>query len=108
VAGDIGSADDLSDVTLADITQVSLGPAPDGPQPPVFPSNPTGDDRPLSQILPYVPLPLPEQIPQDCGEGGILVITLRDGREISYGPCKRPVEIDRLWWHYLDVMYDGE
>jgi hypothetical protein len=36
-----------------------------------------------------------------------LVVRLKSGREIVYGPCLRPVEIDRLWWHMLDVASDG-
>jgi hypothetical protein len=35
-------------------------------------------------------------------------VTLLDGTQIVYGPCRRPCSIDELWAHILDVYTNGE
>jgi hypothetical protein len=94
-------------VEPAQIIEIRIEPKPEGPIPRPFQRNPGEYALPLSEILAYVPLPLPAEIPQSCTGGGTLTITLSSGRQIAYGPCKRPIEIDRLWWHILDVLSEG-
>lgn len=94
------------DVRLAQIVEIRIVPEPEGPISPAFELAPREGARSLSEISDFVPLPLPLEIPQSCTLGGTLFITLSNGQEIAYGPCKRPIEIDRLWWHMLDVLSD--
>ena len=105
--GPSGQPGDTIEIELPEITQIAIQAEPEGPPAPPFQRNPTRFGRPLPEILPYVPQPLPAPIPQDCSVGGSLILTMEDGREIKYGPCRRPIAIERLWWHYLDVITDG-
>jgi hypothetical protein len=94
-------------VDLSEVTRVHIEPLPEGPPAAAFTKSPGQFDRPLAEILPYIPQPLPAPIRQICTVGGSLTISLSEGRQIVYGPCKRPLEIERLWWHYLDIVSDG-
>lgn len=94
------------DVEPNQILAIWLQPEPEGPPSPAFRRVPEGGDRPLEQILEFVPQPLPGPIPQSCDQGGNLITALDESREIAYGPCKRPIEIERLWWHIIDVLSD--
>jgi hypothetical protein len=53
----------------------------------------------LSQIERYIPDPLPHSVWQglSCHIGGDLIVTLSDGRTISYGPCRYPRSIAVMW-----------
>jgi hypothetical protein len=95
------------EVSLDQIQGVRIQPVPEGPPAPPFVLEPGPDERPLEEIDRFIPRPLPAPLSQSCTFGGDLIVTLESGREISYGPCRRPVEIDRLWWHILDVISDG-
>ena len=52
----------------------------------------------LALLLDSVPWPLPEQPlqPARCADPLTLVVRLRTGRRIHYGPCRRPTALDRL------------
>ena len=93
---------------LDDIRRVRIEAIPEGPPAPPFSRMPAGSGKPLGRILDFIPIPLPDPIPQSCGSGGTLTVELFDGTQISYGPCERPLEIERLWWHILDVLSEGE
>jgi len=93
-------------VNLRQISDVHIQPVPEGPSVSLGRVPPRGG-YPLEQILKFIPEPLPAPIPQSCDQGGTLTIKLESGREIDYGPCKRPVEIEQLWWHIDDVLSDG-
>jgi hypothetical protein len=94
-------------ISLADVKQVRIEAVPEGPPAPVFEETPGKGNFPIVEILPYLPQPLPAPIPQSCDAGGNLTISFADGRKVVYGPCERPIEIDRLWWHYLDIATGG-
>jgi hypothetical protein len=91
-------------IDLGEVTSVHIEAIPEGPPAPAFTVSPHNRDHPIGEILPYVPRALPLPIPQDCEIGGTLTITLSGGRSIAYGPCKRPLAINRLWWHYIDIL----
>lgn len=95
-------------ISIDQVSEVRIMPRPEGSPPPTFRRTLNGGDRSLSEIARYIPRPLPQPIPQTCVLGGDLTIALTDGREIVYGPCKRPIEIERLWWHVIDVLSNHE
>lgn len=91
------------------IQSLQLVPFPEGPNSPLFERNPSGGSVPLSTVLRFVPDPLPRPRWQGltCGMGGDLVVTFADGTSVSYGPCKRPDSIDRLWSRMIEALDPG-
>lgn len=82
------------------IESLQLVPFPEGPDSPLFERTPAHDGSvPLSTVVDEIPDPLPAPRWQGltCGMGGNLVVTFADGQSVTYGPCKRPASIDRLW-----------
>jgi hypothetical protein len=61
---------------------------PEGPITQPFERVTTGNARPLREIETFIPDPLPAPLDQrGCEIGGSLVISLADGRTVTYGPC---------------------
>ena len=51
----------------------------------------------LAEIRQYIPDPLPAPLIQGfCQYGGSVTVYLGNCRKVVYGPCRRPVSIDRL------------
>src|SRR5258705_4811148 len=78
------------DVQLADIAGITLQPIPEGPtlfwnHPPTGPYS--AQQASIEAAIP-IPLPGPDLQPIGCSLGGDLIVHLRSGRDISYGPCK--------------------
>lgn len=100
------------DVQNDDIVSVSLGPYPEGPPGPTFMRGPRppGFYFALQQIEPFIPDPLPDTLSQgfNCEPGGNLVVTIRDGGTITYGPCRRPASINALWARMVEIATDGQ
>lgn len=87
------------DVDRADIMRVELSPTGDGPSL-VFALDPEEPfEYSLALIEHRVPIPLPGRVWQGffCRFGGDMIIDLANGDEVVYGPCRRPLEIERLW-----------
>jgi hypothetical protein len=88
------------EVRRADVVSVRTQPIPEGPIPAPFERRATSAySRPLSLIEEAIPVPLPGRGVQSpwCRGGGALIITLADGRTITYGPCYQPAPIEALW-----------
>lgn len=75
-----------------------------------------GDDQSIPFLTPdtslvtrYIPDPLPAPLFQGptCRLSGDLVVTFADGFSLTYGPCKRPLSINRLWAGMVYVLADG-
>ena len=91
-----------------DIASIQLQPVPEGPAMPRFVSNPKSvSDTPLALVRGVVPDPLPKPLdqPRRCDHGGDLVITLKDGQEITYGPCDYPWQISELWGAMIQTSH---
>jgi hypothetical protein len=43
------------------------------------------------------PLPRPSNQQHTCQGGGDMIVDLKDGHEIVYGPCRWPWQISELW-----------
>src|SRR5260370_8736789 len=83
------------------VAAVDLRPMPEGPEPKSPP--------PIDLIAPYIPDPLPTPLFQwFCGTGGDMVITLGNGRQVTYGPCYRPASIDHLWAEIVYIETNGQ
>lgn len=79
------------------IVRVSTFPWPEGPVGPSAAVNSVpGIFVPLEEIKDAIPKTLPENPKQECHEGATVVITLKNGRALTYGPCNRPALIERL------------
>lgn len=79
------------------VVKVATFPWPEGPGPVVAVAKPKSRAYvPLRQIERFIPKTLPTNPQQSCKGGAKVQITLRSGRVISYGPCKRPASIERL------------
>ena len=93
----------------SDVVSVSIEPVPEGPMSPVFDATGSEGSRPLRLVLADVPVPLPGPgvQPLGCRTGGDLIIALRDGRTITYGPCHHPASIRHLWNRMLVVLSHG-
>jgi hypothetical protein len=81
------------------VTEIDLAPVPEGP-PLSFRRTPTtaGGVRPLGPFERFIPEPLPAPMFQwGCNRGRDMVITLANGKEVTYGPCYRPASINQLW-----------
>jgi hypothetical protein len=101
--GDSG-AFDLSSSHLPygyrDIASIHLQPVPEGPVSPFFRPHPTRiDDQPLALVADLIPDPLPRPLnqPFGCDHGGDLIVMLKNGKQITYGPCSYPWQISQLW-----------
>jgi len=86
-------------------------PVPEGPVPPAF-GRPTRSDArtlPLDLVHQYIPDPLPAPLFQGwmCRSGGDTVVIFADGYKVTYGPCKAPPSIERLW-EQMVVAIRGE
>ncbi len=87
------------DVQLTDITNIEIQPVPEGPE--ILwnnpPTSPFSEQRHMIEAAIPSPLPGPEVQPLWCRVGGNLIVNLRDGRAITYGPCRHPEAIRALW-----------
>jgi len=81
-------------VTRQQITKIEFAPVPEGPVG-VYARDTTSGAQPLARALSKMPIPLPGPLRQGfwCQMGGVVRITLTDGRIISYGPCRLPLAI---------------
>jgi hypothetical protein len=87
-------------VGLDQIRSIHLQPVPEGPTGPLFVPQPRHpNELPLALVQDFVRAPLPAPLPQPhgCSNSGDLVIVLKNGREITYGPCRWPWQISELW-----------
>src|SRR4051794_21528260 len=85
---------------IGGVAAVDLRPIPEGPQ--------LSSPR-IDLIEPYVPDPLPTPLFQwFCRTGGNLVVTLGNGRQVTYGPCYRPALIDHLWAEIIYIETNGQ
>lgn len=71
------------------------------------------EDEQFAQIRPSitrmpVPLPTPLEQPASCNLGGNLFVTFADGFKFTYGPCRRPSSINRLWAGMIYVLDNGQ
>jgi hypothetical protein len=100
------------DVHVRDIESVMIDPYPEGPPGPTFMRRPKPDRQlhlAFDLIEAFIPDPLPRTAWQglSCGTGGNLIVTVRDGDTITYGPCRRPDSINQLWAHMVDIASGG-
>jgi hypothetical protein len=93
-------------ISRADVVSVRLQPIPEGP---VLEFGSSGDRHPVDAIRDRIPVPLPHPVWQgfSCSGGGDLIVTLANGRQISYGPCRRPAAINALWAQMVSIASDG-
>lgn len=92
------------------IQRLQLVPIPEGPISSAFERMPaSSESRSLSLLRSYIPDPLPAPVYQGptCHLGGNLVITFDDGFRLTYGPCRRPRSINRLWAAVIYVLDNG-
>ena len=95
------------DVQLTDIAGLTIQPIPEGPtliwnHPR---TGPYSDQQQQIEAAIPLPLPAPEIQTPGCG-GGNLIVHLRDGRDITYGPCRHPASIRALWSRLIMVLGD--
>lgn len=93
-------------LTEEDVVAVWLEPIPEGPSSPTFLRQPDKKERSLSKIAHAIPSPLPRDVWQGfgCDIGGNVVVEIRDGSEIRYGPCRRPEQIQDLRREMLQAL----
>ena len=83
------------------VAAVDLRPIPEGPEAKSLPT--------IDLLAPYIPDPLPTPLFQwFCRDGGDLVITLGNGKQVTYGPCYRPASIDHLWAEIVYIESNGQ
>lgn len=88
------------DVSYSQIRSIHLQPVPEGPTGPLFVPHPRrADELPLNLVRDFVrtPLPAPLDQPHGCGNSGDLIVVLKSGRTVTYGPCRWPWQISELW-----------
>ena len=93
-------------IDRSDVVSVRLQPVPEGPSI-IFGS----DGRvPIDAVRDLIPTPLPARVWQgfNCSFGGDLAIELSSGREVVYGPCRRPAAINKLWAELVDAETNGQ
>ena len=93
------------------ITRLEIVPVPEGPVSPTFARQPASEGtKPLSLVAQYIPDPLPATLYQGpmCRSGGDLIVTFADDSTVTYGPCRRPASIDRLWAGIVYVLEEGK
>jgi hypothetical protein len=78
------------------VSAVEIEAIPEGPDFRVSRGDPQWDELSL-------PARLPKLIPQTCGSGSSVVLTLADTTRLEYGPCKRPPVIELLRADLLSV-----
>lgn len=71
----------------------------------VCPEAGTHGDEPLGLVIHLVPDPLPDPLDQgvSCQGGGDLIVRLKSGRWITYGPCSWPSQIAQLWGAMIEA-----
>lgn len=83
--------------SASQVVKVVAFPWPEGPGSVAALAKPKSRaDVPLRQVENLIPKTLPSNPAQSCKIGAKVQITLRSGRVITYGPCKRPASIERL------------
>jgi hypothetical protein len=81
----------------AHVVRIETFPTPEGPGPLVAALKlEPGVDVSLSEIEAELPRTLPANPTQTCKYGATVRITLAGGGTVTYGPCERPPEIERL------------
>jgi hypothetical protein len=73
---------------------------------PYFLSHPKRlDDMPLELVGGFLPDPLPRPLdqPHGCDHTGYLIVKLKNGRELTYGPCSYPWQISELWGAMIEA-----
>lgn len=81
----------------SDVVALWLEPVPEGPLSPRFQADPADPSAfELSTVAGSIPERLPQPLPQTCEIGGDVVVRVRSGREIHYGPCDHPESIKTL------------
>jgi hypothetical protein len=79
------------------VVRIAVSPTPEGPGPVVAaPKLARGIEVRLDAIDSDIPRTLPPNPAQTCKFGPTVMITLAGGRTLTYGPCERPPEIERL------------
>jgi hypothetical protein len=89
-----------------DIASIQIQPVPEGPPTPGFVPNPRRiDEQPLALLRDLVPTRLPAPLDRagGCGGGGDVVIKLRSGKTLTYGPCRWPWQISELWGAMIET-----
>jgi hypothetical protein len=88
-----------------DVAMVGFQPMPEGPVAPPFSRTGQVATRPLTEIEAFIPDPLPHSVWQGvrCVGGLDVLVTLADGRTITYGPCRYPQSISVLQAHMNDA-----
>ncbi len=83
-------------ISRQEVVGVRFQPVPEGPTAGFGQGFP--QDKSLRLVERYIPNPLPAPLRQApwCSSGEDLVITLKNGQDLSYGPCRRPASIDAL------------
>ena len=90
------------------VVELRIQPVPEGPMPAMFQRSPSPGALAISTVLQSVPTPLPHPAWQfGCSTRGDLLVTLDDGRVITYGPCRRPASINRLWAAMMTAATHG-
>jgi hypothetical protein len=91
------------------VVEIDIQPIPEGPGVGLQRRPQNSAFQPLSKIERYIPNPLPPPLFQwNCTLGGDLVVSLGNGKQVTYGPCLRPKSIDRLWAEIIYVWTDGQ
>jgi len=96
------------DVPLTDIASIEIQPK-EGPgllwnNPP---TSPFSEQRHMIEAAIPSPLPGTEVQPLWCRSGGNLIVKVRGGRAIIYGPCRHPDAIRSLWATIVRVESNG-
>jgi hypothetical protein len=83
-------------VLRAQVVKIELNPVPEGPA--IIPAERkcVSGCIPLASIADAIPRVLPKNPHQSCSAGLEVNVTLSSGQVLSYGPCKRPVSIQRV------------
>jgi hypothetical protein len=92
-------------IQLTDVASIQIQPVPEGP--PLGPVTPQSQQWTLIETAIPIPLPGPVNQPIGCDQGGDLIVNLRDGRTVTYGPCRHPQAIRALWARLETVESNG-
>jgi hypothetical protein len=105
-SGVFNTASGHIDVAYGQVRSIHLQPVPEGPQGPLFVPRPqNANELPLGLVRQFVVEPLPATLDQGlrCKGGGDLIIALKNGRQITYGPCRWPWQISELWGAMIEA-----
>jgi hypothetical protein len=91
-----------SGISGQEVIAVRVQPVPEGPTM-QFTLHSAPSLRLIERYIPD-PLPAPGVQTPFCASGVDVVVTLKDGRKITYGPCHRPASIDALRAEMAHVM----